>query len=201
MVQPTPSIERQFRAVERIERLLEIVSSALDGAGIPDAVIEGNAAATWVATRDAVAVRATKDLDVLLRRNDIERVEGVLAPLGFISADVKAPPVFMEASDPLPNQGIHVIVSNEKVRAHSHFAAPDVQAALRSRSGDMVVELLPLVIMKLNAFRRHDQVYLEDLFRVGLIDAKLAAQVPSVLLGRLRHVRDTMEWFTEPPKF
>lgn len=65
----------------------------------------------------------------------------------------------------------------------------------------MVVELLPLVIMKLNAFRRHDQVYLEDLFRVGLIDAKLAAQVPSVLLGRLRHVRDTMEWFTEPPKF
>jgi hypothetical protein len=39
------------------------------------------------------------------------------------------------------------------------------------------------------------------MLRVGLIDAELAAKLPADLLDRLRYVRDTMEWFTDPPKF
>lgn len=201
MVQHAPNIEWHFRAVERVERLLKTVTSALDKAGIPYAIIGGNAVATWIATRDVGAVRATKDVDILLRREDIVRVSEVLAPLGFISAEVSGVPVFMEAADPLPSQGVHVIVANEKVRASSRLAAPDVSLATRSASGYLVLDLLPLINMKLDAFRRSDQVHLEDMLRLGLIDAGVAAFLPEEFRDRLRHIRDTMEWFTPKPEF
>jgi len=201
MVQHAPNIEWHFRAVERVERLLKTVTTALDQAGIPYAVIGGNAVATWVATRDVGAVRATKDVDILLRRSDLQSVADVLAPLGFISDDVMGIPVFMEATDPLPSQGVHVIVANEKVRAHSRFPAPDVEDVVRSSSGHLVVGLRALVVMKLDAFRRTDQVHLEDMLRQGLITRELVHHLPGDFLDRLRHVRDTMEWFTQKPEF
>lgn len=111
MVRHAPNIEWQYRAVERIERLLKTVTRALDDAGIPYAVIGGNAVATWVASCDVGAVRATKNVDILLRKSDIQRVADTLAPLGFISADVAGMPVFMEASDPRPSQGVDVIIT------------------------------------------------------------------------------------------
>ena len=53
-------------------------------------------------------------------------------------------------------------------------------------------------------FRRTDgvtQVHVEDLLRSGLIDKSLAERLPEDLRNRLREIRDTMEWFTEPPSF
>ncbi|MEP0848407.1 MAG: hypothetical protein HRF50_16485 [Phycisphaerae bacterium] len=55
--------------------------------------------------------------------------------------------------------------------------------------------------MKLEAFRRVDQVHLEDLLQPGLIDRALTRQLPADLLPRLREARDTMDWCTPPPAF
>lgn len=87
------------------------VTPAPDDVGIPYAVIGDNAVATWVASCDESAVRATRDEDILLRKSDIQRAADTLAPLGFISADVAGMPVFMEASDPRPSQGVVVIIT------------------------------------------------------------------------------------------
>jgi len=110
-------------------------------------------------------------------------------------------PVFMEADDPLPSRGVHVILAGEKVRESAKYEAPDVERAEHAASGFRVLDLAALVAMKLDANRRVDQVHIEDLLRVGLIDAELASGLPADLLERLRYIRDTMEWFTEPPKF
>jgi len=187
--------------MNRVDHLLKTVSASLDAAGIPYAVIGGNAVAVWVARCDVGAVRATKDVDILLRREDLDRAEEALSGVGFIRGEVQGIPVFMEAEHPLPSLGVHVILASEKVRESSKYAAPDVTGAERVSSGFLVLNLLDLVRMKLVANRRHDQVHLEDLLRVGLIDAKLAARLPEDLLERLRYIRDTMEWFTEPPGF
>jgi hypothetical protein len=187
--------------MEHVDRLLKTVATVLDDAGIPYAVIGGNAVAIWVARRDVGAVRATKDVDILLRRDDIDRAAAALAPHGFLSDVVLGVPVFMEASAPLPSQGVHVIVARERVRPDAKHPAPDVDRVERSPAGYSVLELAPLVMMKLEANRRVDQVHIEDLLRIGLIDAELALQLPEDLRDRLRHVRDTMEWFTEPPVF
>lgn len=196
-----PNFGAYVMAVERVERLLREVTRALDAAGIEYAVIGGNAVAAWVATVDSGATRATKDVDLLLRRSDVARAGAALAKLGFISDEVMGIPVFMEAHDPRPSQGVHVIVANEVVRAGAVLAAPDVDRVQRAEAGFRMLDLLPLVAMKLDANRRVDQVHIEDMLRVGLIKAELARGLPDELRDRLRHIRDTMEWFTEPPKF
>jgi hypothetical protein len=188
-------------AVNRVERLLKTVTAALDGAGIPYAVIGGNAVATWVASRDVGAVRATKDVDLLLRRADVTRAAAALAPLGLISIEVLNLPIFVEADDPFPSQGVHIVLANEPVRVNDRRPAPDLSQVERSASGFLVLDLFSLVMMKLGAYRRIDQVHMEDLLRLGLIDAELAARLPDDLLQRLREIRDTMEWFTPPPQF
>lgn len=201
MVRARPNFEWQVEAMNRIDRIMKTVTSALDEAGIPYAVIGGNAIATWVGTRDVGAIRATKDVDLLMRRADIDLAAKALAPLGFTQEEVRGIPVFIEASDPRPSQGVHIVLANEKVREHSGHASPDVTESVRAADGFSVLDLGPLLVMKLEANRRHDQVHIEDMLRVGLIDAPLAAALPHDLLDRLRHVRDTMEWFTDPPRF
>jgi len=201
MIRARPNYEWQVSGVERIERLLRTVAEAFDGAGVPYAVIGGNAVAAWVATRDVGAVRATKDVDVLLRRGDLARAAAALAPHGFVQQEVLDLPVFVERDDPLPSQGIHIVLATERVRATDQRPAPDLTQVERAESGFAVLGLLPLVAMKLAAYRRVDQVHIEDLLRVGLIDAELAARLPDELRQRLREVRDTMEWDRPRPQF
>jgi hypothetical protein len=54
------------------ERLLR-ATVALNQAGIPYAVVGGNAVASWAATVDEGAVRNTRDVDLLVRRSDRNR--------------------------------------------------------------------------------------------------------------------------------
>ncbi|HQU47382.1 MAG TPA: hypothetical protein PK867_31555, partial [Pirellulales bacterium] len=66
-------LERMVRAVERVRDRLLRATRALDAAGVPYAVVGGNAVAAWVAEVDSAAVRNTQDVDILLRRSDLER--------------------------------------------------------------------------------------------------------------------------------
>ena len=61
-------------AVDRVERRLRRVAAALDAASIPYALVGGNAVASWVARVDPSATRATKDVDLLVRRADLDRI-------------------------------------------------------------------------------------------------------------------------------
>ena len=63
---------RMVRAVEKVRERLQRAARALEDANIPYAVIGGNAVAAWVARVDEAAVRNTQDVDLLLRRTDLE---------------------------------------------------------------------------------------------------------------------------------
>lgn len=66
-------------------------------------------------------------------------------------------------------------------------------AVARLEAGFLVLDLPSLVRMKLQSFRRVDQVYLEDLLSNGLIDAGLVESPPDDLRQRLREIQATME--------
>jgi hypothetical protein len=188
-------------AVEHVEEQLRRVTGALDAAHIPYAVVGGNAVAAWVATADPEATRATKDVDVLIRRADLERIRGTLEPLGYEFKQIFGVCMFVERLHPSPRTGVHLVFASEKVRETDEFTAPDVDAAVRSPAGFLTLDLPALVAMKLSVFRRVDQVHLEDMLSVGLIDADLVSKLPEKLVGRLREIRDTMEWHGPPPQF
>ena len=77
------SWDRMIQAVEAVRERALRASAALAEAGIPYAVVGGNAVAAWVARIDKAAVRNTRDVDILVRRIDFDRVKVALEAVGF----------------------------------------------------------------------------------------------------------------------
>src|SRR5947209_8698343 len=92
-------LDRMVLGVERVRDRLVRASAALEAAGVPCAIAGGNAVALWVATVDAAAVRNTRDVDILLRRSDLDAAAKALKGAGFIRRHVAGPDVFLDGPD------------------------------------------------------------------------------------------------------
>ena len=186
-----PDFSEQVMAVSRVESLLRIVSQSLDQADVAYAVIGGNAVAAWARTIDEGAVRATKEVDVLLRRDDIDAAASALRSADLVPHEIHGVSMFLDLQKPNPETGVHVVFANEKVLASSRYPAPDVTRAVRTKTGFLVIDLPSLLFMKLVAFRRIDQVHVEDLLATGLIDENIIAGLPNDLRERLQQIQST----------
>jgi hypothetical protein len=181
-----------IRAVEKVRARLERAVAALEGAGIPYAVAGGNAVAAWVARVDEAAVRNTRDVDILLRREDLERAKAALAASGFVFRHVKSVDMFLDGPGAKARDAVHVVFANEKVKADSLAASPDVTDA--DTSGPFrIVGLEPLVRMKLTSYRLKDRVHLLDMIDVELIDDTWPRRLPAELAQRLQVLLDNPE--------
>jgi hypothetical protein len=162
----------------------------LNAAGVPYAVIGGNAVATWVATIDIESTRQTKDVDILLRREDMGRARAALEPAGFIYAETMDVPMFLDGPNGKPSSAVHIIYAGEKVKQTDLVPAPDVT---ESQPGTefQIVTLAALVRMKLTSNRDKDRTHLRDFLGVGLIDASWVNRFPPELAARLQHILDT----------
>ncbi|MEX0819665.1 MAG: nucleotidyltransferase family protein [Pirellulaceae bacterium] len=181
--------DRMFGAVEKVRERLERACRALEDAGIPYAVIGGNAVAAWVATKDDGAVRNTRDVDLLLRDADLDRAAAALRAVGFYRESVMDVTVFLDGPDGKPSQGVHVLRAEQKVRESYVSPTPRIDQAL-TIDGKQIVELTELVRMKLNSYRRKDQMHLLDMIGVGLIDDSWPSRFESPLDERLQTLLD-----------
>ena len=179
--------ERMNRAVEAIRQRLERAAATLDAAGIPYAVVGGNAVAIYVGLVDRGAVRTTRDVDFLLRRDDLARATAALEKAGFAAAESFGVTMFLDGPDALPSESVHIVFAGEKVKADDPLANPDVAESQRPTTFQ-VLTLEALVRMKLTSFRLKDQVHLQDLVRVGLVDASWCDRFPAVMAERLRGI-------------
>jgi hypothetical protein len=184
------SWQRMIAAVEDVRERACRASSALRRAGIAHVVIGGNAVAAWVARADLEAVRNTKDVDLLVRRDDFARVVAELGAAGFVHRNVNGVDLFLDGPQGSVRSAIHVVFAGEKVRPDHVLPAPDV-ADSEAGPEFPVPTLDALVRMKLTAFRLKDQVHLTDLLEVGLIDATWLDRLPPPLAVRLEQVIET----------
>ena len=180
------------RAVELVRERLLRATAALESAGVPYAVIGGNAVAAWVASVAPSAARNTQDVDILLRRPDLETAAQALASAGFIRRHIGGMEVFLDGPNAKARDAVHVILSGEKVRPE-HVAAPPDVANSENAGAFRLLSLESLVRMKLTSFRRKDQVHLLDLIEVGLVDASWCKRFPPELAIRLQQLIDTPE--------
>ena len=184
------ALDRLERAVEKVRDRLLRSTAALEAAGVPYAVIGGNAVMAWVEQADESAVRFTQDVDLVLRREDLDRAGEALAKAGFIRRRVAGIEMFLDGPDAQARDAVHVIFSGEKVRPEYLAAVPDVAESV-SFTLYRVLALEAVVRMKLTSYRRKDQVHLLDMLDVGLIDATWPARYPAELAARLQHLIDT----------
>ena len=180
-------------AVERVEQLLHRLTQALNDAGIDYAIIGGNAVAAWVARVDEAAVRSTKDVDVLLRREDLARVTEALRSVDLDPFEVMGVYMFLEKKNPNPKTGVHVVFAGERVRSHYTHAAPDPGECADDREAFRLIDLRHLVEMKLQAYRFIDRAHVQDLLSVGLIDDAVREALPSDLRERLTAIEDEVD--------
>ena len=183
------SFARMARAVDKVEDRLRRAVAALETAGVPYAVIGGNAVALWVSRVDESLVRLTRDVDVLLRRHHLDAARKAMEAAGFVYRHVAGMDVFLDGPNAKVGDAVHILFANEKVRPADAAAAPDVEDS-EDDPRFTVASLEALVRLKLIAFRRKDQVHLLDLIGVGLIDDTWPDRFPPELASRLQELLD-----------
>jgi hypothetical protein len=184
--------ERMVTAVEKVRDRMRRAVQALEDAKIPYAVVGGNAVAALVAEVDEAAVRNTQDVDIMIRRADLDRAKEALAKAGFIYRHAASIDMFLDGPKAKARDAVHVIFAQEKVRPEYLLAAPDVDE-VKTTATARVLNLEALLRMKLTSFRRKDQVHVLDLIDVGLVDATWCARLPAELAARLQSLLDNPE--------
>ncbi len=182
--------ERVATAVEQVRERLRRAATALQNAGVPYAVIGGNAVAEWVGRVDQAAVRNTQDVYILLRRADFDAAKVAMEAAGFIYRHAASIDMFLDGKGAKARDAVHILFANEKVRQEYAVPTPDV-AESEVGGTFRVLALEALVRMKLTSNRRNDQVHVQDFIDVGLVDASWPSKFPPELAPRLQHILDT----------
>jgi len=186
------SLDRMVRAVEKVRDRLLRAAGALEAAGIPYAVIGGNAVAAWVSRVDEAAVRNTQDVDILLRTEDLPAAKVALETAGFVYRHGAGIDMFLDGPGAKARDVVHVLHAGKKVRSTDLAPAADVSEFVYAEKHDFKhLTLEALVRMKLTSYRRKDQVHLQDLIEIGLVDQSWPAKYPPELAARLQAILDT----------
>jgi ethanolamine ammonia-lyase small subunit len=186
------SLDRMVRAVELVCDRLKRAAAALDTGDVPYAVVEDNAVAAWVSRVDETAVRNTQDVDILLRRGDLEAAKVALGAAGFVYRHVKSIDMFLDGPDAKARDAVHVVFAHELVKADSLAPSPGVEEF--DDSGNFrVLQLESLVRMKLTPYRDKDRVHLRDMIEIGLIDETWPTRFEPPLGERLQALLDDPE--------
>lgn len=189
---PPDLLDRMVRAVERVRERLRRATAALEVAGIPYAVVGGNAVAFWVARVDEAAVRNTPDIDILLNRADFEAAKEALVGVGFGFHHAKGVDAFLDGPGAKARDAVHFLYAGEKAREVDFLPAPQVEESEHVEAF-RVIDLEPLLRMKLTSNRLKDRVHIRDMIDVGLVDATWPQRFPSPLSERLQELLDDPE--------
>src|SRR5262245_33638055 len=148
-------LERMERAVAKVRERLLRATAALNAARIDYAVVGGNAVASWVATVDEGAVRNTRDVDILVRRDDLPAVTAALEATGFVRDELLDVIMFRDGPEGKPSQAVHLLFAGEKTRPDHLLPAPEIQT-VEDPAQFRVITLELLVTMKLLSNRDKD---------------------------------------------
>jgi hypothetical protein len=192
------SWQRMAEGIENVRIRLEKAANALSGLGVRYAVVGGNAVAAWVSRVDSAAVRNTRDVDILLRREDMERAKAALESVGFVHRRVSslgkaaAMDIFLDGPNAKARDAVHILWAGEKAVPDAIEATPEL---VQTEPGDGfdLIPLEDLVRMKLISFRDKDRMHLRDLASVGLLDGSWPARFSPVLAQRLQSILDDPE--------
>ena len=192
------SWQRMAEGIDNVRNRLDRAAAALTKTGVRYAVVGGNAVAAWVSRVDISAVRNTRDVDILLRREDMERATTALESAGFVHRRVAALgkaasiDVFLDGPEAKVRDAIHILWAGEKAVPDAIEPTPELNQT-EPGDGFELVPLEDLVRMKLTSFRDKDRMHLRDMASVGLVDESWPSRFSPSLSERLQMILDDPE--------
>jgi hypothetical protein len=175
--------------VEQIFDVVRRLAAALSAAGIPYRVVGGLGVFLHVSRRDPLAARMTRDVDVAVDRNDLQRIRDAVQPFGFDFRHAAGVDLLVDAAEPQRRSAIHFVFVREKVRPEYTEPVPAFTPPVETPDGILIAPVADLVRMKLTSYRLKDRVHLKDLDSVGLITPDIESGLPELLRARLAQVR------------
>src|SRR4051795_3146372 len=123
--------ERAALAAEKVKERLKRSTAALEKAGVDYAIVGGNAVAEWVGRVDDDAVRNTRDVNILIRRADLEAAKAALVPAGFVYCQSFGVDMFLDGPDGRPTSAVHLLFAGEPVRVNDPAITPEISESER----------------------------------------------------------------------
>ncbi|MGD1071444.1 MAG: hypothetical protein ABSB15_14985 [Bryobacteraceae bacterium] len=164
---------------ERRAQLLSLaglVEKSFASAGLEYRIAGGLAAHLYAEEVDPDAGRLTKDIDIVVRREDLQAIAQVVEPFGLQYRHAAGVDMLLQAGAPSGRRAVHMMLENEL-------------GPCRSIRGIRLVPLIDLVRMKLTSFRLKDQMHLKDLDELGLITSEMETELIPIQRERLADVR------------
>jgi hypothetical protein len=176
------------KRVEQLFDLAQRVEAAFAAAGLEYRVVGGLATYLYVEEAQPDAGRLTRDIDITVRRGDIEKIAAAVEPFGLRYRHVAGVDMLVQTDEPTARRAVHLIFTGEKVRPQYPEAAPELGPCHRIK-GIRLIPIADLVRMKLTSFRLKDQVHLKDMDEAHLIAAEIEAILSEPLRARLAQIR------------
>ena len=176
---------------KRVEQLFDLagrVEAAFASAGLEYRVIGGLAVYLYVEEAEPDAGRLTRDIDIMVRREDLDRIAKAALAVGLEYRQSDGVDMLVQTGSPSARRAVHLVFTGEKVKTAYPEPAPAI-GPCRTIQGVRLVALSDLVRMKLTSFRSKDETHLKDLDEAGLITQEIEAGLPETLRERLSQVR------------
>lgn len=179
--------ERLFKLVG----ILQKITHPLTAANVPYEIIGGLAVLIHVEEADPTHSVLTRDVDILIRRSDLDRVIAVAESEGFKFRHVAGVDMLVHGKKAV--NAVHLLFSGEKVKSSQMIPNPPLSPELKKVKGEevCVMPVADLVRMKLSANRDKDRVHIRSLDAACLITPKIERGLPESLRTRLQQVRET----------
>lgn len=164
---------------KRVDQLFDLakrVETAFSCAGLEYRVVGGLATYLYVEEMEPDAGRLTKDIDIAVRREDLEAIAKAVEPFGLHYRHAAGVDMLVQAAEPSARRAVHLEPTPEL-------------GPCRTLQGVRLIPLVDLVRMKLTSFRAKDEAHLKDLDEAGLITAEVETKLSTVLRERLAQVR------------
>lgn len=174
-------------------RDVEAITTALQSAGVSFEVIGGVAVNAHILPLSRSRSFVTRDIDILVRREDLQRVAQAAEPLGYQIKKMIGGYALIKAGQEL-GESIHLIFVGEKSKSTQPAPHPNLNPEMRMLFGVTipVAPLQDLLHMKLNSFRRKDITHIEIMDEAGLITPALEQTLPPLLQERLKQAREAI---------
>jgi hypothetical protein len=164
------------------------VEEAFSAAGIEYRVVGGLATYLYVEEAEPDAGRLTKDIDIVVRREDLPKIAEAVEPFGLEYRHVAGVDMLVQKGQPSARRAVHMIFEGEKVRPE--YSEPVAKLGDRTvLQGIPVIPLAGLVTMKLTSFRAKDEAHVRDLDEQRLITPEIEAGLSPLLRERLAQAR------------
>jgi hypothetical protein len=175
--------------LEQLTATAARVCNALRQAGIDYRVVGGLAVLFHVQSRDPLAARLTKDVDLAVNRSDLARIAEAVRQLGLVHRHVAGVDMLVDAVTPKARSGVHLLFAGEKVRSTDLEPVPALSEPGVDEQGILVTSVASIIRMKLISLRLRDKTHIIDMDSVGLITPEIEELLPDALRERLRQVR------------